>query len=177
MRLRIARYLLLTIIFLSPQFLYAEDHLAKESDLGFMATITGAINDKIKAPGVFIYLPPSGSTSFAKPPAYSIADNSGARKLGITFTIPFKTTSGTYELISPHPFDTRKSFSVRVDTTIDGKVTSYSKNTQGKLNLDSIVENPKETAEKLIKGSFEFSTQNSGGKKLSAKGEFKFYRK
>ena len=141
----------------------------------FSAEISGSINGHVAGPGVIKYLP-SSEVSFGTIPAYYfIADDTGVRDLGITFTIPSTAKPGIHKLVSAHPMDAGKEFEVRIDVS-EGNVTkSYQSNTTGTITLEEFPVDGSSLARAQVKGSFEFTTEGKDGKRATAEGVFDFH--
>ena len=92
--------------------------------INFTAEITGSVKGDIAGPGVIRYLPESKNPMGTRPGYFFIADNTGIRPLGVTFTIPLNTKPGTHQLISGSPTEAGKNFEVRVDQSDDKRTVS-----------------------------------------------------
>lgn len=138
---------------------------------GFQASVRGAVDGSIAGPGVLRFLPPSRTVIGTRSGYYFLADDTGVRDLGITFTIPAGTGPGTYALVSGSPLEVGRNFEVRVDhSTADG-VVSFSRETEGSLTL---VELPGIADSKRVTGNFRFTTQNPTGTEVEVDGTFEF---
>jgi len=140
----------------------------------FVSEVSGAITGQISGPGLIRFIPP-GDVNFGHRPGYFfVADDSGVRDLGITFTIPANTQPGTYQLVSAHPMDIGKEFEVRVDWSVGNKTKSFQLNTEGRITIEIFPEDNNNVAGSRVRGKFDFSTQDRSGQEVVCKGTFDF---
>lgn len=150
----------------------SEDPVADQP--GFAGKVVGAVSGDITGPGVATYLPSQDTIDGVRPGYYLIANARGARELVITFRVPAETQPGTYPLVAADPMALGENFEVRVESTVDGRFTSYGSNTGGTLTVDTFPTDGNKLTGAKIKGSFQFATQNPEGESLSANGTFEF---
>lgn len=143
----------------------------------FTAEMSGSIDGHVSGPGVINYIPPSNSAVGVRPGYFFIADNTGVRDLGITFTIPSDTKAGAYELVSAHPFDAGKKFEVRIDRSVGNRTESFQLNTAGTITLERFPEDGSNLAEVHVKGNFVFTTEGKDEQRVTAEGVFDFQGK
>lgn len=141
----------------------------------FVARISGAVTGQVSGPGLIRFLPPSDVSFGVLRGYYFIADDSGVRELGITFTIPDKSLLGTHQLVSAHPMDSGKEFEVRVDRSVGNRTESFQQNTEGTITIQAFPNDSNNIAGSHIMGSFEFTTQTRNGPVITGKGAFDFY--
>ncbi len=144
---------------------------------GFTAELSGSIDGHVSRPGVINYILPSNSAAGTRPGYFFIADDTGVRDLGITFSIPSNTQPGVYELESAHPIDAGTRFEVRVDRSVGNRTESFQSNTTGTITLESFPEDGSSLAEVQVKGSFVFTTEGKGEERIRAEGAFDFQGK
>ena len=165
--------LILTVAYVASSFGDSSNPSSRPGH--FTAEISGSINGHVAGPGVIKYLPPRDVSFGTIPGYYFIADDTGVRDHGITFTIPSTATPGIHKLVSAHPMDVGKEFEVRIDVS-EGNVTkSYQSNTTGTIILEEFPLDEASLAKRQVKGSFEFTTEGKGGERATAKGLFDFY--
>jgi hypothetical protein len=141
----------------------------------FVAEISGAVTGRVSGPGLIRFLPPSDANFGPRPGYFFVADDSGVRELGITFTIPANTQPGTYQLVSAHPMDAGKEFEVRVDWSVGNRTESFQANTEGTITIEAFPNDGNNVAGRRVTGSFDFSTQDRNAREITAKGSFDFY--
>jgi hypothetical protein len=141
----------------------------------FTAEISGSINGHIAGPGIIKYLPPSDVSFGTIPGYYFIADDTGVRNMGITFTIPSTAKPGIYKLVSAHPMDAGKEFEVRIDVSKGNETQSYQSETTGTITLETFPVEGGSLVKGQVKGHFEFTTEGKGGERITAKGVFQFH--
>jgi hypothetical protein len=105
---------------------------------------------------------------------YLIANERGTKDPLVTFRIPVGTKSGTYELVAADPMELGENFEVRIESRVDGKLTSFGFNTEGTLTLETFPPDGTKMSGAKIKGSFRLVTKDTDGKSLSGKGTFEF---
>jgi hypothetical protein len=141
---------------------------------GFQATVSGAVSGSVEGPGVLRFIPAS-ETSFGTQPAfYFIADDTGVRDLGVTFSIPRGTGPGTFALVSGTPFEIGEKFEVRVDRSTQTRTVSFEKATEGSITLTAFPTSPEEMEGDRVAGHFRFSTSGASGEAVTAEGSFDF---
>jgi len=140
----------------------------------FVAEISGTVSGRVSGPGIIRFLPASAGNFSAHPTYFFIADDSGVRELGITFTIPANTRPGKYQLVSGHPMDVGKHFEVRVDRSVGDRTESFGFNTKGTLTIEAIPVDGVHVAGERVTGRFDFSTQDRSGKEVKGQGTFDF---
>jgi hypothetical protein len=140
----------------------------------FTAEISGSITGQVSGSGVVTFLPPTDTGAGPRPGYFFIADATGVRDFGITFTIPIGTKPGKYQLVSAHPMDAGKEFEVRVDRSIGNRTESFQKNTAGTITLEHFPEDGSNITGTYVRGDFEFTTERKGGERVKAKGTFDF---
>ena len=177
LRTMIRNLLLSSIIIASALWLIACDETNTSTALSgnFTTEVSGSIKGKISGPGVITYLPPSEASFGSRPGYFFIADDTGVRELGITFSIPSKTTPGTYQLKSAHPIDIGKEFEVRLDKSTENQTVSFRSNTKGSITLEEFPSDPNKVAGSIVKGTFNLSAENSSGERVTATGAFEFW--
>jgi len=141
---------------------------------GLIADISGAIEGSVSGLGIVQFIPGNQSGPGAHPDYFFIADDSGVREFGITFTIPVGTTSGTYPLVTAHPLDAGEEFELRVDHSVGNQTTSFLYNTSGTITIDEFPENGQSISGHRIAGSFEFTTEDNSKRQISVTGSFEF---
>lgn len=139
----------------------------------FVAEVSGSITGQVSGPGLIRFIPPSDTGFGPRPGYFFVADDSGVRDLGITFTIPANTQPGTYQLVSAHPMDSGK-FEVRVDRSVGNRTQSFQLNTQGMITLEAFPNDGIKVTGSRVIGNFDFSTQDPNGREITAKGTFDF---
>lgn len=142
---------------------------------GFEAEVSGAVEGRISGPGIIRFLPPHEANFGTRPGYLFVADDTGVRDLGVVFSIPAGTESGTYRLVSAHPMDAGTEFEVRVDHSVGNRTDSFEANTEGTLRLESIPKNAESIDGHPIRGSFEFTTEDTGGREVAVSGSFDFH--
>jgi hypothetical protein len=140
----------------------------------FEADVAGAATGRVAGPGLVRYIPPSQAGFGPRPGYFFVADDSGVRPLGITFTIPADARPGTYPLVSAHPMEIGTHFEVRVDASEGDRTESFQKNTKGTITLEAFPSEGANVAGSRVAGHFEFSTQNASGAEVSGQGSFDF---
>lgn len=158
--------------FLVASILSSLSFAQTNKDFGFFADVEGDKKVRVTGPGIVNFFPPAKPPFRERPGYFFVADNSGIRENGITFTIPMDTQSGTYEIISAHPLDVGKYFEVRAE--IGSTVDYFSKNTKGTITVESLPDGPEIPSGYRIKGVFDFTTENSKGESIKVKGSFDF---
>lgn len=141
----------------------------------FQAEVSGAVTGRMAGPGLVRYIPPSQASFGPRPGYFFVADDSGVRPLGITFTIPADTGPGTYPLVSGHPMEIGTHYEVRVDASVGDRTDSFQKNTKGTITIEAFPSESTNLAGGRVAGHFDFSTQNGSGGKISAEGSFDFH--
>ena len=141
---------------------------------GFTADISGAIEGTVSGPGLVQFIPGNQSGPGSHPDYFFIADDSGVREFGITFTIPEGAMSGTFPLVTAHPLDTGEEFELRVDHSVGNQTTSFLYNTSGTITIDDFPENGQTISDHRIAGSFEFTTEDDNKRQISVTGSFEF---
>lgn len=141
---------------------------------GFRADVSGAVHGRIVGPGVVRYLPPAQVVMGRRPGYYFIADDAGLRELGITFTVPLGVVEGSHALTSPSPLDAGTAFAVRVDRSVGDGTRSFDVGSSGTIELLDFPETPEDLSGHHIAGSFSFTTRDSDGNPISARGTFDF---
>ena len=149
----------------------SDSRKSETKDASFEAIISGTHAGDVRGDGVLIFLPQAG---FEKQGYYFLADGQGIRAHGVTFVLPRGLTAGKHKLGNPSPFETGTVTSVRVDRDMGNAVDSYQTNTTGFLNLTAFPNDEKSMSGSVVAGSFEFTTEDSKGQKISVKGEFSF---
>jgi len=140
----------------------------------FEADVSGVVEGRVTGPGVVRYLPPSEANFGSVPGYFFLADDTGVREIGITFTVPAGSGPGTYRLVSAHPMDAGTAFEVRVDRSTDDRTESFEHDAMGTLRLEAFPRDGEDLEGHLIKGDFEFSVQDSDGREVTASGVFEF---
>lgn len=174
--MRAAESLLIAILFVGSLVVVAcwNSHNSSLEEGGFAAEVTGAVTGKVSGPGLIRFLP-TGETSFgARPGYFFIADDSGVRDLGVTFTIPAEVRPGTHDLVSAPPLDVGKEFEVRVDHSLADVTDSFERETEGTITIEAFPDSPDDLSGSRVKGSFQFSTRDSKGREIKASGSFDF---
>jgi hypothetical protein len=141
---------------------------------GFRATISGAVSGSVEGPGVLRFLPAAEVSFGTRPGYYFIADDTGVRDLGITFTIPRGTGPGTYRLESGTPFEAGETLEVRVDHSKGARTVSFSRGTEGSITLATFPASPEEMDGGPVAGRFRFSTTDASGETVIVEGSFDF---
>jgi hypothetical protein len=171
------KYSLMALILAGGVFISACDdsqHSSAAAD-NFVAEVSGAVTGRVSGPGLIRFLPPSEVNFGTRPGYFFVADDSGVRELGITFTIPANTQPGTYQVVSAHPMDAGKEFEVRVDRSVGTRTESFQANTQGTITIEAFPNDGNNVAGHRVTGRFDFSTQDRNGREIIAKGSFDFY--
>ena len=140
----------------------------------FVADVSGSVSGQISGPGLIRFLPPGNSSVGPRPGYFFLADDSGVRDLGITFTIPANTQPGTYELESAPPLETGEHFEVRVDRSVGNRTESFHSKTSGTITLEAFPQDGENIAGVQVKGQFEFSTQDKHGHEITLQGSLDF---
>lgn len=141
---------------------------------GFIGKVSGTVNTEISGPGVATYLPSQNTVDGVRSGYYLIANDRGTKDPLVTFRIPAGTESGTYALVSADPMELGENFEVRIESLVDGKLTSFGFNTEGTLTLETFPPDGTQLSGAKIKGSFRLVTKDADGKNLSGKGTFEF---
>jgi len=147
---------------------------SKEASGGFEAEVSGTVAGRVSGPGIVQYVPPSEANFGSVPGYFFVADDTGVRDLGITFTIPANTQAGTYQLVSAHPMDVGREFEVRVDHSEGDRTESFGADTRGTIQLESFPKDGEVLQGHPIKGSFDFVTQDRDGRDVTVSGSFDF---
>lgn len=168
--------LLLALVLTSTAFIPACDDSgnAEGATGNFVAEVSGAVPGQVSGPGLISFIQPYDANFGTRPGYFFVADDSGVREIGITFTIPANARPGTYHLVSAHPMDAGKEFEVRVDRSVKDRTDFFQLKTEGRITLDSFPADGNSIAGSRVTGSFEFSTQDRSGKQVTAKGSFDF---
>ena len=140
----------------------------------FKAEVSGSIQGKVSGPGVVTFIPPSENLAGSRPGYFFIADDTGVRDIGITFTIPLGTKPGKYQLVSAGPLDVGTKFSVRLDRSIESRTESFQDNTTGTMTLKEFPQDSSKIKGTSVQGTFDFTTAGKDGEKVTATGEFGF---
>jgi len=147
---------------------------------GFTASVSGSVNGEVSGGGIVTYLPPKerDPVTGIRPGYFLIAnlnpDRTEGKEFIITFRIPDKAQPGNYNLTTPDPLKVGENFDVRVETIEEGKSISYQTNTEGTLTLDNFSPDRTNPDLRNITGTFQFVTENSEGRQISANGTFDF---
>lgn len=175
-RRSMARHLSLPfLVLVSTSIIACDDSRDTETAAeGFVAEISGAVTGRVSGPGLVRFVPARDAPAGRRPGYYFVADDSGVRELGITFTIPANTESGTYQLVSAHPMEIGEAFEVRVDHSVADRTESFGSNTTGTISVEAFPNSDTEIAGSRVLGSFEFSTQRSDGQEITGTGRFDF---
>ena len=166
---------LLTLILAGAAVLSA-CNASKDSDLapsGFSAEVSGTTTGRVAGPGLIRFVPASPANIGLRSGYFFVADDSGVRELGITFTLPADAQPGTYELVSAAPTDTGTSFEVRVDWSQGNRTESFQLQTEGTITLEAFPKDGDVVGQSVV-GSFDFSTQDRDGQQIRSKGSFDF---
>lgn len=145
--------------------------ISETKDASFEAIISGYYAGDVHGNGVLKFLPQAG---FNKQGYYFLADSQGIRAHGVTFVLPRGLTTGKHKLGNPSPIETGTVPSVRVDRDMGNAVASYQTNTTGFLNVMAFPNDEKNMSGSVVAGSFEFTSEDSKGQKISVKGKFSF---
>lgn len=121
-----------------------------------------------------MFLPEAG---FERQGYFFLADGQGVRPHGVTFVLPLGLTPGKYALESPSPFDVGTVPSVRVDRDMGDSVLSSESNTSGFLEVIAFPDHEKSSSGSLVRGSFEFETEDPKDQKITIKKTFFFRAK
>lgn len=142
----------------------------------FVAEVSGA---RVSGPGLIQFIPPSSSGLGSQTGYFAIADDSGIRDFGITFTIPVGTKPGTYPLVTANPADVGKAFEVRVDVDkpAENRTESFQFKTEGTIAIEAFPIDADSMVGSRVAGTFEFFTQDDSNRMISAKGTFDFLGK
>lgn len=146
----------------------------KAEQPGFSGKVSGAVEGEISGPGVATYLPPQDTVDGVRAGYYLIANDRGSKELVITFRVPDGTKPGTYDLLAADPMDLGEKFELRVETMVDGTLTSYGFDTKGTLTLEVFPSEGSKLAGSKVQGTFQFETKDAEGEKLSGQGAFEF---
>lgn len=170
------RPLLLALVFTAVAFISACDDSRNAGVVtaNFVADVSGAVSGQVAGPGLIRSIPAYDANFGPRPGYLFIADDSGVREIGITFTIPANTEPGTYDLVSAHPLDVGREFEVRVDRSGKDRTDSFQLNTEGTITIESFPGDGNRIAGNRVTGSFKFSTQDGSGNQVTAKGSFDF---
>ena len=141
---------------------------------GFKGKVSESVKTKISGPGVATYLRSQNTLDGVRSGYYLIANERGTKDPLVTFRIPASTKSGTYELVAADPMELGENFEVRIESIVDGKLTSFGFNTERTLTLESFLSEGTKLSGTKIKGSFRLVTEDADGKSLSGKGTFEF---
>lgn len=141
---------------------------------GFVAEVTGSVSGRVAAPGVVRFLPPADLGHRIRPGYFFVADGTGVRPLGITFSIPAGVEPGTYDLVSAHPMDAGTAFEVRVDHSVGSRTESFELDTDGTITIDAFPDTVGDVRGQRVAGSFEFETRDRSGRRVEAEGRFDF---
>lgn len=175
-RKRMAQKLTFLTLILAGAALLASCNASKDSDLapsGFSAEVSGATMSRVTGPGLIRFVPASSANVGLRSGYFFVADDSGVRELGITFTLPANAQPGTYELVSATPMDIGTSFAVRVDWSQGNRTESFQLETEGTITLKAFPKDGDLVGQSVV-GSFEFSTQDRTGQQIRSKGSFDF---
>ena len=96
----------------------------------------------------------------------------GDRGVNMAFRIPDDAQPGNYTLMTQDPLNVGENFDVRVETVQEGKPMTYQMNTEGTINLDNFTPNRTYPDASIIKGTFQFVTENSEGDEVLINGAF-----
>ena len=143
----------------------------KISASGFTADISGAYEGKVSGKGTLQFLANGG---FDRQGYFFLADGRGLRPHGITFVLPREISVGKHELKNPSPFELSHVPSVRVDRDLGNATVSSQNHTVGFLHLQSFSPQGKQMKGSSVSGNFEFTTEDSKGKKIVVRGQFDF---
>lgn len=141
---------------------------------GFVAEVTGSVSGRVAAPGVVRFLPPADLGHRIRPGFFFVADDTGVRPLGITFSIPAGVEPGTYDLVSAHPMDAGTAFEVRVDHSVGTRTESFELDTDGTITIDAFPDTVGDVRGQRVVGRFEFETRDRSGRRVAAEGRFDF---
>lgn len=141
---------------------------------GFTATLSGAVDAKVSGTGVIRFIAPSESPMGARPGYFFIADGTGERDFGITFTIPANAGAARHELVTASPLQIGTAYEVRVDVSAGARIESFQNATSGWIQIDQMPADAGAVPGHPVKGSFEFTTADASGRTLVAKGGFDF---
>lgn len=168
--------LLLTLAMVSTAFVPACDDSRNGGVVtdSFVADVSGAVTGQVSGPGLIRFIPSYDANFGTRPGYFFVADDSGVREIGITFTIPASVQPGTYHLVSAHPIDAGREFEVRIDRSVEDRTDSFQLNTKGTITIESFPADGKNIAGSRVTGSFEFATQDRSGNQARAKGSFDF---
>jgi len=147
---------------------------------GFTANVSGAVNAEMSGEGIVTYLGPKerGITTGNRP-GYFLITNLNTNGIGesqptITFRIPDHAQAGNHKLVTSDPLKVGENFEVRVETVEEGQSVFYQTNTKGTITLDQFTPDRTFLGIGNINGTFEFITENTEGKAISANGTFDF---
>ncbi len=168
--------LLLALVVTSAAFIPACDDSrnAEVATGSFVADVSGAVTGQVSGQGLIRFIPPYDANFGTRPGYFFVADDSGVRRIGITFTIPANAQPGTYHLVSAHPMDAGREFEVRIDRSVKDRTDSFQLNTEGTITIDSFPADGNNIAGSHVTGSFEFATEDRSGNQAKAKGSFDF---
>ena len=144
------------------------------------ASVSGAVNAEVSGAGIVTYLPRKerDPVTGIRPGYFLIANlnpnRTEERGFIITFRIPDEAQPGNYNLVTPDPLKMGENFEVEVETVEEGKSILYQTNTKGTITLDHFSPDRTDPDIGNITGTFQFVTENSEGKQISANGTFDF---
>jgi hypothetical protein len=147
------------------------DSSGKSSASGFSAVISGAYEGAVSGKGTLQFLANAG---FNRQGYFFLADGRGIRPHGITFILPRGLSAGKHDLKNPSPLEIGTVPSVRVDRDLGNATVSSQSNTVGFLHLQSFPPGGKQMNGSSVSGNFEFTTEDSKGKKIVVRGQFDF---
>jgi hypothetical protein len=163
--------LLISLVVWPPGALAEKASSGKSSASGFSADISGAYEGTVSGKGTLQFLANAG---LDRQGYFFLADGRGIRPHGITFILPRGLSAGRHELKNPSPLEIGTVSSVRVDRDQGNATVSSQSNTVGFLHLQSFPPQGKQLQGSSVSGNFEFTTEDSKGKKIVVRGQFDF---
>jgi hypothetical protein len=149
-----------------------EDDSAK-SGLGtlFAGEVSGEFTGKVLGDGVLKRQSDGGPDGQG---FFYLADDEGARDLGVTFVLPNNVAPGHHQVASAAPAEQGKVFSVRIDRDLGSTLHSMEKNAEGYLD---IVRFPAAGEKGPVTGTYDVMVEDADGKSVRVTGVFDFMSK
>lgn len=153
--------------------LAACDDESATSGLGtmFAGEVSGEFSGKVAGDGVLKHQTDGGPDGQG---FFYLADDEGARDLGVTFVLPNNVAPGHHAIASADDAEQGKVFSVRIDRDMGTTLHSMEKNAEGYLD---IVRFPNDGGKGPVTGSYDITVEDSEGKAVRVTGVFDFVAK
>ena len=153
--------------------LSAHDDDPAKSGLGtmFAGDVSGEFSGKVAGIGLLQHRPDGGHDGNGY---FYLADNEGARELGVTFILPNTVASGHHEISSVGPSEQGKLYSVRIERDLGTTIQALDKNAEGYLDITRF---PATGETGQVTGTYDVMVEDDAGKAVRATGVFDFISK